>query len=92
MGYSLINASVWTHTTEVLKSSNCEILIYMVGHMGSQVVSLGLTYIPFYNTPDNLAVVIQPPHDACNDCIIWQLSKYRNFSVFTTVKDNKQLM
>ena len=41
-------------TTKVLKSFDCEILMYMVGYMERQIVSLGLAHTHFYNMPDNL--------------------------------------
>ena len=49
-----MNALVWD-TTKVLKSFNCEILIYMVGHMGRQSCpGPGARIHSFYNMPDYL--------------------------------------
>ena len=83
-------------TTEVLKSSNCEIHIYMVGHMGRQIVPWG-SHTSLFITCQITTMAVSydsppPPRDACSECIIWQLSKYRGSQCLTTVTDNKQLM
>ena len=55
-------------TTKVIKSFNfnCELLIYMVGPIGRQLVYLGLTYSPFYNMRDNLAITAARDNEAIN--------------------------